>query len=117
MKTPQKLTIYEPIDCDIDKLFNVDLREAAEYLLSVYKKYPNAALDEHWTGYEDMEIRFLVEREETDEEFFHRLRLEAEQKRIQALVDEVNKKHQEKEKQFKQMANELGYDLTSFRRY
>jgi len=80
MKKMRKKQVLQVVDCDTTRLFNVDLKKAANYLLEVYEEHPMAELDEHWTGYEDMEIRFIYYRMETDEECKAREYREAQQK-------------------------------------
>lgn len=70
------LAIEVEIYCDTSKLYHQDLGVTIQYLVDIKTQYPNASLDEHWTGYEDMYMRFVYTRPETDDEFYHRLERE-----------------------------------------
>ena len=90
--------ILEVVTCDTDRLYGpLDL--AAKYLLEVKSKHPKAELEEHWSGYETMEMRFSWYRDETDEEMQDRIEREAFAKK---LADERDKKEAEKDKRRKQ---------------
>jgi hypothetical protein len=73
----QRLSVLMTFDADTEKLYHRDLRVAAAYLLDIATRYEGAFLEEHWTGYETMEMRFGLYREETDEEYRDRLETEA----------------------------------------
>ena len=64
------------LDCDTERLYG-SLLEAATYLMEIHALYPDATLEENWTGYEDMDMRFTWWRDETDEEEKVRLKHEA----------------------------------------
>lgn len=77
----ERRTVEVAIDCDTSRLYG-PLADAIAYLQEVLAAHPEAAglsLDEHWTGYEDMEMRFVYARPETDEEYERRLQLEREE--------------------------------------
>lgn len=71
----KKIRVLQRIPADLDRLYG-PIPDAIEYLQEVYAEHPNATLDEHWEGYENMAMTFSFMREETDEEFEHRLRKE-----------------------------------------
>jgi hypothetical protein len=76
-----RLTIEQEINCDYAKLFNNDLNVAISYLSEMHSKYSHLgtiSLDECWTGYEEMHMRFVLTRLENDEEYNHRLKFEQE---------------------------------------
>jgi len=70
------LKIEVEIDCDTEKLYHSDLGVAIQYLVDIKAQYPKASLDEKWTGYEDMYMRFVYTRPETTDEFYRRLQCE-----------------------------------------
>ena len=72
----KRLDIERVVDCDTNRLYG-SLDKAIEYLQEVKEKHPTAELDEHWYGYEDMLMRFVYFSPETDEEYSHRLEVEA----------------------------------------
>lgn len=106
-----RATVEREIDCDTDRLYG-SLPGAIAYLQEIHAKYPEAMLDEHWTGYEDMTMRFAWSEPQTDEEYIaslemllsyerhkrrkrdeeratERTRLLAEQKRIEARLKDL----------------------------
>ena len=107
MVANNKHQILEAVDCDTARLYGpLDL--AAKYLLEVKSKYPNATLEEHWTGYENMEMRFSWYRDETDNEMQDRLEQEAFAKK---LADDQRRKDEEKatrRKQYLALKKEFG---------
>lgn len=67
-----RATVEREFPCDTDKLYG-PLPEAIAYLQEIAAKYPKASLDEKWTGYEDMYIRFAWSEPQTDEEYIRSL--------------------------------------------
>ncbi len=65
----EKKIVERVIDADTDRLFG-EIKGAIKYLQEIAAAHPNrkVVLDEHWTGYEDNEFRFLYDEPETDEE-------------------------------------------------
>lgn len=101
-KFPQLTSVEAEIDCDTDKLYHHDLGVAIQYLVEIKTQYPNASLDEKWTGYEDMYMRFVYDRPETDDEYYDRLQSELfrltrertahdERVRKKAIQDQIDK--------------------------
>jgi len=76
----KRLTVNEEIDADTGKLYG-PISEAIKYLQEVQKQHPTATLDEKWTGYEDMYMRFVWTREENDKEYEDRMKV---QQRVEA---------------------------------
>lgn len=76
-KEEQKQWVTVRVDANTERLYG-SLDDAILYLSEVREQYRGFAisLDEHWTGYEDMEMTLVYQREETDQEFAHRLRAE-----------------------------------------
>jgi hypothetical protein len=73
MKQGQKQNVEVREDVDTERLYgNID--GAIKYLEEIRDKFKgtNITLDEHWTGYENMEMNFLWTRLETDEELTRR---------------------------------------------
>lgn len=60
--------VEREVDCDTGKLYG-PLPGAIAYLQEIAAKYPKAELDEKWTGYEDMYMRFAWSEPQTDEEY------------------------------------------------
>jgi hypothetical protein len=69
---PQRATVEREAECDTDRLYG-PLDNAIAYLREVYEQHPQATLDEHWTGYEDMEMRFAWNELQSDEEYIRTL--------------------------------------------
>jgi hypothetical protein len=105
-KFPRLDTVEREIDCDTDKLYHSDLGVTISYLQEINLKHPTASLDEKWTGYEDMYMRFIYYTPESDDEYERRLqgelvrqqydrKMRDEHKRksdIQAQIDALRKK-------------------------
>ncbi len=90
------------VDCDTGRLYGT-IDEAIAYLIEVRDKHRgiDIGLDEHWTGYEDMMMRFTYTREENDDEYARRMQREAwereaaaERKAKEAARAEYEKEHQ-----------------------
>jgi hypothetical protein len=64
-------------------------------------------LEEKWTGYEDMHMRFLGERDETDEEMNLREREERRKKKEEESAAS-QRKYQEGQKEILAIAKKLG---------
>ena len=66
------------IDCDTNRLYSSSIDETIKYLIEVRdaNQGRSIVLDEHWSGYENMEMRFVYYREENDAEYEHRIKLE-----------------------------------------
>ena len=99
--------VLETLGCDTARLYG-DLLEAAYYLIEVHAKHPNATLEEHWTGYEDMEMRFSWSRPETDEEMRERAEHEAATARFEAAQREKAKAREERRKIYLALKREFG---------
>jgi hypothetical protein len=96
-KFPRKNAERE-VDCDTDKLYG-RLDVAIQYLKDIQAQYPDAELEEKWTGYETMYMRFVYITPETDEEYQRRLYFALhEQKRMRKDRDERNRKRAIEEK-------------------
>jgi hypothetical protein len=94
-KEDQKKLVEAEIPLDTEKLY-ASLPEAIAYLQQIAAQHsdkPDLHIDEHWTGYEDMELRFAYNRLETDEEFKSRLEIEAaEAKRHSEMLREAQRR-------------------------
>lgn len=77
MKKKKQIKIEERLDVDKDRLYG-NLNDAIKYLQEIKKEYCgiDIRLDEHWTGYEDMDMTFVYYRDETDEEMSIRIEIE-----------------------------------------
>jgi hypothetical protein len=65
--------MVEHHDFNWDEVKGQTLKDAAEYLNALAQRLPpDAVIDEHWSGYEDMTIRVISYRDETDEELAKR---------------------------------------------
>lgn len=108
-KQPQRRTITERIDTDTGRLYG-PLPDAIAYLQEVQAKYPgtNISLEEHWTGYEDMDMTFSYTRPETDDEMA--ARLEKERRRNDEAACEAVRvaDRQESRKQYEALKREFG---------
>ena len=101
--------VEERFNADVNRLYG-SIDEAISYLTEIREQYrgTNISLDEHWTGYEDMEMTFVYTREETDAEMAHRImRAEADRKR----AEEERKRKAERakdQKEYERLAQKLG---------
>lgn len=96
--------VERELSCDTDKLYG-SLDTAIKYLQSVKKTHPQASLDEHWTGYEDMQMRFVWSEIETDDE--HLSKLESILWERQRREAEFDRNVAAKEEQIKKLEREL----------
>lgn len=103
-------TRQEVVECDTERLYG-SIPEAIKYLQEVHRQHPNATLEEHWTGYEDMEMRFLYYRPETDTEYTIRKIEEDNAKSHYAEQEAKRKDLADKTKKLKEMAKEWGVEL------
>ena len=98
-KFPRLLTEVE-VPCDVNRLYG-PLDVSVTYLQEVRTEHPEAQLDENWTGYEDMEMRFVYYKPMNDEAYLTHLRLNLES--LKRLKEDA-KKAAEKEAIRKQIA-------------
>lgn len=65
------------VDCDTNRLYG-KIDDAIAYLIEVRDRHrgTDIGLEEHWTGYEDMTMRFVYSREENDDEYAIRIQQE-----------------------------------------
>lgn len=115
MKTVERKRVEVRVDADTDRLYG-DIDKAILYLAEVRDQYQGKtldgiSLDEHWTGYEDMEMTFVYYREETDEELSRRLEQEAAEKRYQEKLNRESEQRSKDVKELKRLASKLGYRL------
>lgn len=105
----QTVTRYIRADCDL--LYANTLKETIDYLNSVIKQYPdkNISLTENWLGYEDMEMSFIYDDIESDEEYESRIKhLEYLEKK--AEEDKIKKIQREKDvAEYNRLRAKLGY--------
>jgi hypothetical protein len=100
-KEEQREIIKVREDCDTDRLYG-SIDDAISYLTEMRDKFRGCdrfGLEEHWTGYEDMEMVFSYTREENDEEFARRLADEELRRRVAA---EERKRREDREKDLKE---------------
>jgi hypothetical protein len=100
-KVAERKKVDVRIDVDRDRLYG-GIDDAIKYLQEIKEQYrgTNIGLDEHWTGYEDMDMTLLYSRDETDEEFSRRLEME-ERERQYALAQ--RKREDERKKDFREL--------------
>ena len=65
--------VEREVDCDTNRLYG-NILGAIAYLGEIKEKYPEAQLDEKWTGYETMYMRFAWSEPQTDEEYIGSLK-------------------------------------------
>lgn len=102
-----KRIIIRRDDVDTVKLYG-PLKEAGLYLLELAEKYPDGSLDEHWTGYEDMEMTILFTSEETDDEERHRIAAEKYAKEREEREKNLKKSREKDLKEYNRLKNKLG---------
>ena len=94
-----RIQVEVEVDCDTNRLYG-NIQDAIKYLQEVAKNYPGIVLDEHWTGYEDMEMRFVYYREENDDEYNLRMKYEE-------VVRERNRKAQQEAARRKEIMDKI----------
>lgn len=106
-KEMKPVRIEERIDADTDRLYG-PLDQAIAYLCEIKARHPEAMLDEHWEGYEDMTMTFVWDRAETSEETEYRLAREKElaARETQRAQDEAARN--ERRKQWEKLSREFG---------
>lgn len=107
----EKVTV-EHSDFDWYKVEGNTLKNAANYLLELSERLPpHAFIDEHWYGYEDMEIRVLSYRDETDEELDKRLKQEEiDQERIREELKRSSEREKRRQ-EYLELKKEFGHLL------
>lgn len=90
-----------PEDCDI---FGETVDDTIAFLNDLRSKHPDKVIyiDDHWTGYEDVEYRFIYYSDETEEEYTDR--------------QEVLRRLQEKEDKEKSDQERRKSDLNEYNR-
>lgn len=76
--TTRRLKRLRAVECQTNRLYG-PLPGAIAYLQEVQAQYggkQDLALEEHWTGHEDMEMRFTYLDDETDDEMHGRIKSE-----------------------------------------
>jgi hypothetical protein len=93
-KVAERKKVEVRIDVDRDRLYG-GIDDAIKYLQEIKEQYrgTNIGLDEHWTGYEDMDMTLLYSRDETDEEMAARL---AEVARQEQLAKQQKKRDEQR---------------------
>lgn len=99
----KKKYVEETVNIDTDLLYG-DIDGAIAYLKKLSHEYKakgfaKISLQEHWFGYEDMEIILNCQRKETDRE--HSIRLNAEKEEKNRLEEERKKKQEREEERAK----------------
>jgi hypothetical protein len=97
----ERRTVEVEVDCDTQRLYG-SIDEAIAYMNEIRDQYrgTNIGLDEKWTGYEDMHMRFAYTREENDAEYA---------RRMEVLERDIARKAEErrKEEERKRIATEI----------
>lgn len=96
-------------DFDWGRIEGVPLSEAADYLRVLATGLPvDACLDEHWTGYEDMTMRVISYRDETDEEYARRLAAEAEAEKWRLEEERADRERAARREEYLRLKREFG---------
>jgi hypothetical protein len=100
IKNERKLVEVE-VDCETNRLYG-SLDGAIAYLQEIKEQYKdtNIVLDENWTGYEDMQMRFVYTRLENDEEYEARI---AQEKRLAAAHEYMRKAEEHRKKDLEEL--------------
>ena len=98
------------VDCDTSILYG-PLDKAIEYLKKIHSEHPNVQLEEEWTGYEKMHMRFLGEQDETDQEMNFREMNERDKKKKEADIAAERKRIENAKKEVKTFAKSLGVNI------
>jgi hypothetical protein len=106
--TSDKKLVFRAADCDTSRLYDV-LPKAIAYLKEMQRTLPpDASLEENWTGYETMEMRFCWHEPETDDEYADRLEHEQEAERRAAKERVAEAEKRERRKQWEKLNQEFG---------
>jgi hypothetical protein len=104
----KKITV-EHHEFSWDKINGQTLKDAAKYLVALARKLPpDAVIDEHWSGYEDMTIRVISYRDETDEELAKREIIERKRAEWEANRAAQEKARVERLSQYHWLRKEFG---------
>lgn len=87
----KRLLVEQALTCNVDRLYG-PMADTIKYLQEIHEAFPEAQLEENWTGYEDMEIRFAFMRAENDDEFAARKTAERERRSEAAKLAAWRKK-------------------------
>lgn len=108
MTADKKKVLVDHNAFDWDEISGATLRDAGDYLLKLAETLPvDAYIDEHWTAHEDMEIRVLYYRDETDDEYAVRKEWEAEKARRDEEQRKRDEKWVEKRAEYHRLKREL----------
>lgn len=107
-----KKTLTMMVDCDTDRLYG-PIADAIVYLREIAAAHPDQVLSlhEHWTGYEDMEMCFVYQRLETDDEFAERRKVERKEAAEARRKEEAEQARMTKQAQVRKMARDLGMEV------
>ena len=103
--TPKQILVT--VDCDMGRLYG-KLTDAIEYLQEIHAKYPEAELEEHWTSYEDMEMRFVWYRDETADEKSERLNIERREAEAAAKLKAARDAQEKRRAEWLKLNKEFG---------
>lgn len=97
MSKEERKQIIERIEVDKNRLYG-SIDDAIKYLTEMRTQYlgTDIGLEEHWTGYEDMDMVLCYTRDENDLEMSSRLATEAWEKK-RAKEEERMRKDREKD--------------------
>ena len=105
----KRKTVIERVAADVDKLYG-PLDVTIAYLQQMQKSLPaGAALEEHWTGYEDMQMCISWARDETDEELKLRLAQEEHDRKLAEEIAKLKREKDKRKRQWEKLRREFGY--------
>lgn len=110
IKGSARQKVHVRIDVDTKRLYG-SLDDAIAYLKEIKREHGGKeefGLEEHWTGYEDMEMVFSYWREETDAEMSERL---GDERREKARIKEQKKREEERKRdmdEYERLRSKLG---------
>lgn len=109
-KTPERELRLRIKECDTERLYG-PLPGAIAYLRELQAQYgdkQNLTLQEHWSGYETMEMCFSYYEEETDEEMASRLEHERLERARAAKARREAEERKAKMAELNRLKRELG---------
>lgn len=109
MTKAPRLMVEVEVDCDTKRLYGT-IDEAIKYLQEVKEAHKgiDIQLDECWTGYEDMHMRFVYSRPETDKEYADRRKQEQAEARRKAQRDKEERELAQRRNQYERLKREFG---------
>lgn len=102
------LQILETFDCNTDRMYSPNLKVAIAYLQEIDATYPGVSLEEHWYGYESMELRFVRYRPENNAEYDARMQREESNRKAAEFAKDKEHQKELRRKEYLKLKREFG---------